>query len=190
MADDWLYIGRVAAVNAARRQLRLAVMPGREYVLKRCDRLRLVHEGEAPVQVCIKQINVSGAEMTVELTPGISRDMVAVLRNALVMAPAQAECRPDGRMPGLHELPGMRVVRASGEVVGHVLETQDTPGGGIMRLRCDNAVMATAPVTDAFIEKIDLDAGVIIVNIPEAFLVMDEDDSRRKPLRRAAQDDL
>jgi ribosomal 30S subunit maturation factor RimM len=190
MADDWLHIGRVTAVNAARRQLRLSVTVGREDVLKQCDRLRLVHEGDAPMQVCIKQVKVSGAEVTVELTPGISRDMVAVLRNALVMAPAQAGYRPDGRMPGLHELPGMRVVTASGEVVGDVLETQDTPGGGIMRLRCDNAVMAMAPVTDAFIEKIDLDAGVITVNTPEAFLVMDADDSPRKPPRRAAQDDV
>jgi len=190
MADDWLYIGRVVAVNAARRQLRLGVAPGREDVLKRCDRLRLICEEEAPVQVCIKQINVSGVEMTVELTPGISRDMVAALRNALVMAPPQVGCRPDGCILGLHELPGMRVITISGEVVGCVLETQDTPGGGIMRLRCDNAVMATAPVTDAFIEKIDIDAGVITVNMPEAFLVMDEGNSRRKSPRKAAQDEV
>ncbi|MCK5862567.1 MAG: PRC-barrel domain-containing protein [Candidatus Hydrogenedentes bacterium] len=188
MANNWLHIGRVLAVNAAHRRIRVSVVPGCGDVFGDCARLRLVVEGNAPVQVRIRCVRTTGMEATVELTPGISRDVVATLKNADVLVPASAMRRSDSDPVGLHDLPGMRVMTSTGDFLGTVAKIQDTPAGGIMRLQCDNAVMATAPVTDAFIEEIDLDAGIITVKDPEAFLVFDLDACSRKSSRRAAQD--
>lgn len=188
MADEWLHIGRVVVVNAARRQVRIAVMPKHVDIFSQCKRLRMTPPGSAPVQACIAVVRSADAEVTVELTPGISRDMVATLKHAEVAA-----LMPDGYCQAepaidLQMLLGMRVVTVSGDFVGDVLETQETPAGGIMRLQCNQTVMAVAPVTDAFIEKIDLDAGVITVKTPEAFLVMDAENRSKKSPQRAAQD--
>ena len=186
MADDWLHIGKVVAVNVVRRQLRIKVVPGREYAFDECKRLQLISDGNAPVLARIKGARITDAEVVVEVTPGISRDVVATLKNADVRARVPKDRRQTDGCAGLHDLAGMRVITTADDFVGTVVETQDTPGGGIMRLQCDIAVMATAPVTDAFIEKIDLDAGIITVNEPEAFLVFDLDEDRRKPSRKAA----
>lgn len=185
---DWLHIGRVVAVNVARRQIRIDVIHGRDYVFDDCKRLQLVSDGTAPVLARIKSARKTDAEVIVELTPGISRDVVATLKNADALAHVPTECRPVAVRVGLQGLHGLRVVTIAGDFVGTVIETQDTPAGGIMRLQCHTAVMATAPVTDAFIEKIDSDAGIITVNDLEAFLVVDEDEGRRKSSRNAAQD--
>lgn len=188
MTDDWLHIGRIVAVNVARRQVRVAVIPGRECNLDGCDCLRLVAVGADPIQVRVSNARATNSEVIVELTPGISRDVVATLKNAVVLAPSVSGSRQAKACAGLHDLPEMRVVTTDGSLVGIVTETHDTPGGGIMRLQCDNGVMATAPVTDAFIVKIDLNAGIITVAEPEAFLVVDSDADRRKASRKAAQD--
>ena len=188
MADDWLHIGRVVAVNVARRQIRIDVMPGCEYVFGDCKRLQLISDGDAPVLARIKSARTTDAEVIVELTPGVSRDVVATLKNADVLAYVSSERRQVDFCARLQDFPEICVITVAGEFVGTVIETQDTPAGGIMRLQCNNAVMATAPVTDAFIEKIDLDAGIITVNEPEAFLVFDSDEGRRKPSRKTTQD--
>ncbi len=188
MADDWLHIGRVVAVNVARRQVRVDVVPGREYTLDGCDCLRLIAVGANPIQVRVGNLRATNSEVIVELTPGISRDAVATLKNAAVLTPVLSGSLQANACAGLRDFPEMRVVTTGGNLVGIVTETQDTPGGGIMRLQCDNGVMATAPVTDAFIVKIDLDAGIITVAEPEAFLVVDSDADRRKASRKAAQD--
>jgi len=190
MADEWLHIGRVAAVNAARRQVRIAAAPEYMNVLADCKRLRMTQAGSSPVQACIAAVRAAEGEVTVELTPGISRDVAATLKHAEVSALVPEGYCPKGTAITLHTLPGMRVVTASGDFVGDVVETQDTPGGGVMRLQCLPTVTALAPATDAFIEKIDLDAGVITVKSPEAFLVMDADIRSEKPPRNAAQDSL
>ena len=188
MADQWLHIGRVTAVNAARRQIRLAVLPGQAALVSQCKRLRVTRSEAAPVHACIAAVRGSDPEIIVELTPGISRDTVAMLKHAEIAALVPDGYAPTGPAVTLRALTGMHVVSILGDSIGDVLETQDTPAGGIMRLQCSHAVTATAPVTDAFIVKIDLEAGVITVKTPEAFLVVDTDGRSKKSPQSAVQD--
>ncbi|HEX71844.1 MAG TPA: hypothetical protein ENN65_00795 [Candidatus Hydrogenedentes bacterium] len=190
MTDAWLHIGTVVAVDAARRRLRIRVAARCEREFDGRDRVWLDSGAGTPVQARTANVRQTGANMTVELTPGVSRDMVAGFRNATVMIPAAASVRTADDRAGLHDLTGMRVLTEDGRLLGAVAETLDTPGGGVMRLRRADGVTATAPVTGAFIVDIALEAGSIVVKEPEFFLVFDEANRDEKPPRDAAQDGL
>ncbi len=175
MSGPWLHIGRVAAVNVARRRLRVRAVPGFEDEYADREQLWLAVKAAEPVQVRVAGIRANGAEITVELTPGVSRDMAAGFRGADVMLPIALQRRAKDGFPALPALSGLRVITTADDFVGHVTETRDTPGGGVMWLQCADGTTATAPVTDAFIQAVDLDAGIMVVQGPARFLVIDAD---------------
>ena len=171
----WLEIGRVTAVDAARRSVRVRPAPGCRADFEDRDRFWLCLEHEAPLLVRVTGVSEAHGLVKLEFTPGISRDMVGKLGRARVLIPADSRApRPDG-LPALREVMGMRVVVSGGLPLGEIVEVIETPAGGAVRLRLPDGRSAALPFVEAVFAEIDRMSGVATVNDPEPFLVLDDD---------------
>ncbi len=175
MSREWLHIGKVLSVDAVKRRLRIQASPGFESEFDNRERFWLAAGATAPCCVRATRARHVGAHIIVELTPGVSRDAAAGLKGARVMIPPEARHpRPDGSA-ALEEMPGLRIETDNGVAVGVVLETLDTAGGGVLRIRLTDGRLAALPATDALIRRVDLAAKVMTIVDPTPFLVVDDD---------------
>lgn len=173
--EAWLEIGRVAAVDAARRSVRVRPVPGCRPDFEDRDRFWLRLEREAPFPARISGMSEAHGLVKLQFTPGISRDMVGRFGRARVLIPADSRApRPEG-LPALMEVMGMRVVVSGGMPLGEIVEVIETPAGGAVRLRLPDGRSAALPFIKAVFAEVDRVSGVATVNDPEPFLVLDDD---------------
>ncbi len=171
MNESWVRIGRVASVEAARRVIRVTVAAGCEREFDDRERIWVQAGQSSPVQARIHTCRDVGAMKVIALSPGISRDVVAEFKGALLLIPTAARRPRADATCALTILVDMSVETVGGQPVGRVFETMDTPAGGIIRLHRPGGGTAALPVTDALIVRIDTEAGVVVVNDPTPFLV-------------------
>lgn len=176
MERSWLHIGHVIAVEPARRCVLVDPLRGCEEVVKRSRRLRLQAAADESQVFSVRVINVqSGARgVRVQLSPGISRDLINQLNQAKVLIAADA-FPPEFELPPiLEQFLGMRVVGPGGIEIGTVFEAFETPAGLVLRLNVDGSRSAALPFIKEVIQKIDKASGIITVADPAPFLVMND----------------
>lgn len=175
MPQDWLEIGLVVSVDAAKRVLRVKSVPRCGARFEGCRRVWLQANAQTPVPVRVARTRELGAVWMVELTPGISRDVVADFRKARVLVMAEPlGAGTEEFVPCLADLTGMSVVMPGEERLGEVFEVMDTPAGGVLRIALPDSRTAALPFTEAVIASIDGASGVIHVVDPTPYLVMDD----------------
>lgn len=168
---SWRVVGRVTAVDAAKRALRVAPSPGSARFFDGCDLLRLQRDAGAPVQLRVAAVRDAGNLKVVVLTPGVSRDATATMKNAEVLLPvseADADNTPRGFI-------GMRVETAGGVALGVIFEMMENSVGGAIRLARSDGSTAALPLTPALICRVDRAAGVmVVVDDVTPFIVLDD----------------
>lgn len=174
MENAWLEIGQVVTVDAARRSVRVKPAAGCLHEFESKDRFWLCAGSGAPICARIAGMHMMRGLVRVAFTPGLSRDMVEKLGHARVMIPKTLRAsRPDG-LPGLSEMTGLRIVLATGELLGDIIEVIETPAGGAVRLKMPDGRTAALPFTDAVFTGVDRDRGLVHVADPGPFLVIDD----------------
>ncbi len=65
---------------------------------------------------------------------------------------------------------GARVVDTAGRTLGRVVDTQEGPAQDLLVVERAGGGEALVPLIDAIVKKIDLEAGVVVVDAPEGLL--------------------
>ena len=169
-----IVIGRVLAVEAARRSLRIQLKHKYLQSLDDCDRIWLTTVDGVPLRAKIETCERNGTSARVALTAGICRDEMQALHRAEVAVDSRDCKKVSADMPDLEELEGFKVIAPGGRLLGVVFETIDTPAGGVIRLLTGEGRTAALPVIAEVIASVDINKKRIAVVDPEPFLVMDD----------------
>ena len=174
MDAGWLEIGCVVSVDAARRSVRIKPVAGYGHEFTAQRRVWLQVAQEQPVSARIAECGQAGGYLRIVFTPGLSRDVVAMLGNAHVVLPDDGRAEEQEAPWSLARALGMRVVLPDGATLGTVMETIETPAGGALRISQASGRSVALPFIDAVIMNVDRLSGVIMIKDPEPFLVVDD----------------
>lgn len=159
--DDAVVIGHVATVHPAQRRLRIVPVGSRRGEFVSLEWLHLRTGGKTQRMKVASVARLAGYEQ-VELTPVVSRDVVATLKRALVVIPS-AEALPRSRTEyDLAELKGLQVFSGNSRL-GRVEAVMDTKAGGVLELTAADGRSLLVPVTDSIVQDVDWDAGRIVL---------------------------
>ncbi len=170
MDASWRRVGRVTAVDAAKRTLRITPLPGFEQAFEGCETIYVRCGDDAPVPARTTTVRRSGKLMLVGLTPGFSRDATAGLKHADVVMPASMA----GHTHRARDMVDMRVETASGELLGVVFETIENSAGGAVRLKRPDGSTAALALPDELTRQVDFERGVIRIADPTPFMVLND----------------
>lgn len=169
MTDDLLTIGWVRAVTPGRRQIRIVPARGKEYYFKdNLTWLRLLpHRAKAgipPTLRCkVAEFQAEPGCIIVTLTPGITRDQVALLKGAeVIVLPAERKKRTHGEYD-MADLEGLAVHNTAGKQIGHVIHVDQMSAQTVLTIeKTDGGVLLT-PAIAPVIHSVDLPRGVLVV---------------------------
>ena len=171
MSDEWIVVGRVRSVNPRGREVRVAAISGYAYVFANMAWIRFRRGGEDPLRCKVKRIRINDDNVIVELSPGLSRDIVGELRSTVVvMVEDEIPPRP-GQKVRLVELLGLRVVLPTGATLGTIGEVYAGPANDAFAVDRPDGGRSILPVIDAVVESVDLDRGEVVVGDIAPFVV-------------------
>ena len=133
-----------------------------------------IHFDDGPGQpLRCKVAAVKSAEGgVVVLAAGVTRDTVARLRGAVVLADAPAP--PCGRLPVADKLIGMRLVSQDGAPLGAVVGVLEGPAGDVVRVERPDGGMFLLPVVEPAVVAVDVEAHVLTVLSDLSAFAVDE----------------
>lgn len=179
MPGDWTEVGRVAAVEPAKRRLRVRLTTKVELDFAARDRVWLdAGDSAAPVLVRILNTVSTPGMLILTLAPGVSRDMVARWMRARVLLPTGEKLPRKESVVGWRpaEWVGMTLTLAESDApVGTVLDTLPTPAGGVLRVRLHDGRTGWLPATAALIVRMDQESGTLWIHDPEPFLALENE---------------
>ena len=162
MAPPRRSLGTITQVQPAKRQVRVAVREGYRDTLEQLKTLEVeLRDGER-LRCRIASVTWDNQDARVAFVAGVTRDNVARLRGATVMAPEDAE---PNRAEGfaLDDVLGFAVVDTNGETVGTVRGVMDTKAGGILEIETTAGGALLLPAIPEAISGIDWDTERIVV---------------------------
>lgn len=170
MAPPRRTLGTITTIQPAKRQVRVAVREGYREAIEQLKTLEVELRGGERLRCRIQSVAWDGDAARVEFVPGVTRDNVARLRGAAVLAPEGAEPK---RSEGfeLDDLLGFGVVGENGTAVGTVRGVLDTKAGGILELETSAGKGLMLPAIPEVISEIDWDAERIVVGDIEPYAV-------------------
>ena len=100
------------------------------------------------------------------------RNTAETWRDRYLLLPTEELDPPDPDQVYVHDLPGMRVVRVSGEPVGEVIEVFELPQGLVLEVKRETAGASTVmiPFDERTVTALDADARVITIDPLEGLL--------------------
>jgi len=158
-----LAVGRVAAAHGLRGQVRVEPLTDDPARFRRLRRVRLdLPDGEQrPAQVESAVVSANG-RVLLKLEGCDDRDAAHALRGAYILIPrAQAVKLPPGRY-FVDDIVGLRVVTVEGADLGVVEEVVRTGANDVYVTR-----RAMIPAMREVVRRVDLEAGVMTVDLPE-----------------------
>ena len=174
MSDEWKVVGRVRSVNPRGRDVRVAATKGYAYVFADMAWIQFRRGGDEPLRCKVIRTRTNDESVIVELSPGVSRDVVGELRSALVvMAEEEIPPRP-GQKVRLVELLGLRVVLPTGATLGTIGEVYEGPANDAFAVDRPDGGRSILPVIEAVIESVDLDLGEVVVGDITPFVVEED----------------
>jgi len=97
------------------------------------------------------------------------RDRAALLQGAMISVPRSALPKLRKREFYQADLIGLSVANLEGAPLGAVTHFVETPGGDVMVVRGEAGQEHWVPATKAYLSKVDLAAGQVVVDWPPAF---------------------
>jgi len=173
MDADWIRIGRVRSVNAARRELRIVPEDGCEPLFGNSEWIHVRLADERLLRCRTTSVRWHAGSALVLLSPGVTRETVARTKGAFVVAPAG-----DGDRFGkvrICDLIGLRVLRVDGSVLGTVKDVYPTRGSDVVEVAATGSKTLLFPLVEPLVETVDMNRGVLIVRDTTPYAVEYED---------------
>jgi 16S rRNA processing protein RimM len=176
MTEETVTIGAVTSVNAARRELRVAVRRGHGSAFESPEWLRFVLKDGRELRCKVAGVRGGDGERIVALAPGATRDAVAAMTGARIVARRKDQTQSvDGLNPD--ELIGFEVVEARGCSIGRVTAVFETRAHDVMEIEKLSGGVLLVPLVDDAVASIDWDEQQLVMRDLDAFAV-DADDHR------------
>lgn len=174
MPTQWEPIGVVGSVNPARRELRVRLDAGSRVPETHREWVRLELPDGTTLQCKVLEARGGPETAILRLGAGTSRDTVARLRGARAALGVEV---PGETRTGFDPATwvGMRLVDAAGNAAGVIEDVFFTPAHGVFRIARPNGRTALLPAVEELIERVDFDAGVVVVGDIAPHMVEDED---------------
>jgi 16S rRNA processing protein RimM len=100
----------------------------------------------------------------------IDRTGVEPLSGRYLLAPREELAPPGADEIWYHQLMGLRVETVEGESVGTVCEVYETSPADLIEVETAEGRRVLVPATKHVVRRIDLDAGVLVIEPPEGLL--------------------
>lgn len=170
MADRRVRAGRVVSVDPARREARVTVPEGRAKTFEEIDWLDAEFAGGEKLRYRIASCRVRGDVAIVAFVPGVTRDNVRRLPNAIVYVEAVEEERADDELRG-GDVIGFSVVDESGALLGEVAGWLETVAHDVIEIGRSDGQSLLVPLINETVADIDTDARRIIVRDLRPFAI-------------------
>ncbi len=171
MAESWVHVGSVQAVNPARREVRLRMAQGHAAQLNASKWLRLIQCDEAVFRGKVESIKADGQSIRVFLAPGVPRDTIAGLKGASVVVAASECARQWGGMTDVAALLEFTVHERDNTRLGRIVDAYMTPAHGVVDIAQADGTLMSLPIVEEAIANIDIENRMVMVNDIERFAV-------------------
>jgi len=175
MAEHWIPIGTVNAVNPARREIRIKPEPARKDQFNQVQWLRVTLREGAGLRCRVNQTRAAGGYVIVALNPGVPRDTIAQMKGAFVEAGLDEKRSAEAGALAVEELEGLAVVDGTGAVLGTVAAIYTAGGNDVLEVEAADGSRFRFPAIPEAIEDVDLDRGRLTVGDLTPFRVDDAD---------------
>ena len=161
-APEEVAIGRVGPPHGLKGQVRVEPLTDVPERFARLDKVSLELPDGKRRPAVVESASADGARVLVKLRGVDDRDAARELSGAYILIPReQAVELLEGRY-FIDDILGLEVVTASGESLGRVVEVLRTGANDVYAT--DRAMI---PATREVVRKIDIAAGVMVVDLPE-----------------------
>ena len=180
--DEEVEIGVVAAVNPARREIRVELMPGRDDTVEDLPWVRIVLSDGAWMRCKVASAAAQEGKATISFVAGVTRDNIGRMRKARVFGapPVRSEAADTDRAISTDELIGLIVCTESGARLGAVTEVFATAAHAVIEIEKPGGGMILLPWIEEVAPRVDLGAGIVVVGDVTAYAVDDADDNESR----------
>lgn len=162
MVDELRHIGTVTTVNPSRRELRVAIVPGRAAEFEAMEWVSLVLAGGESMRCRVAGAGRAGDIAKVRLSEGVTRDNVARMKGAKVVVTSDLE-RVERRELSTGEVVGFAVVSADGSPVGEIVGELETKAHVIFEIERVGGGSLLVPAIEEVILGIDWTGRSVVV---------------------------
>lgn len=169
---DYLLIGEILRPHGVAGELRMRVVTDFPERLQQRELVYLGREIDSPKarQYRIKDIRLHQGHALVKFQGVEDRNQADLLRGMLVMIPlAEAAPLAEGEHY-LYQIIGLDVHTDDGKSLGTVVEIIETGANDVYVTKSDTYGEVLIPATSETILKTDVEAGILIVRLPEGLL--------------------
>ena len=124
---------------------------------------------DVPTVFKVMEGRTQGSGVVARLEGIEDRDRAALLQGAMISVPRSALPKLRKREFYQADLIGLSVANLEGAPLGAVTHFVETPGGDVMVVRGEAGQEHWVPATKAYLSKVDLAAGQVVVDWPPAF---------------------
>ena len=168
-------IGAIRSVQPARRQVRIAPRPDMARHLKEADWVEAVLRDGSHVRCRVESARELAGLVVVTLSAGVTRDTVARLRGATVLAEVDDEA-PVGRGGyRLEDLKGLGVLDRTGTCLGTVATVYAAGTNEVFEVAKCGGGSLLLPAIPQVIAEVDLEKGAMVLNDVAPYAVENED---------------
>jgi ribosomal 30S subunit maturation factor RimM len=175
MAGRLAVVGVVRSVSPGRRMLRVALRPGAADHLKTIAWVTVILRDGTEMRCKVETARGAAVQWRLTLAAGVTRDSIARMRGAAVMAEPGPRTRKADAGRDVADWIGFDVFDAAGERVGAVTDVYLTGASDVIEVTRTGGNTFRAPAIDPVIASVDLDRGTIVLKDIVPYAVEDED---------------
>jgi 16S rRNA processing protein RimM len=165
-----LAVGRVAGAHGIQGELKVEILTEDPPRFFRLTRVYIGPEGDEPEPRALLGIRLHKGQALLTIEACQDRDAAQDLIGYLVQVPLEEAIPLDEGEYYEHQVVGLAVVTASGEPLGVVEEILYTGANDVYVVRAAGGGQILIPAIKGVVLGIDLDAGRIVVELPDGLL--------------------
>jgi 16S rRNA processing protein RimM len=163
---DSLELGRVGAPYGIKGWVHVQSFTSPPDKLLKYRNWTLAGPGATGSTLKVLEARAQGSGLVARLEGIEDRDRAALLQGAVIHVPRSSLPKLRKREFYQADLIGLAVSNLDGAELGAVLHFVETPAGDVMVVRGESGAEHWVPATKAYLAKVDLDAGRVVVDWP------------------------
>ena len=166
----YLAVGRIVGVHGLRGEVRAQILTQDPHRFRLLKQVFIGLEDQEPVPWKLEGYRLHKSQVLLKLEGCEDRSTAETLRWHLVQVPLEEALPLDEDEVYEYQILGLAVCTQDGEPLGTVEEIIETGANDVLVLSSPDRGEILVPATDEVILKVDLDAGRLVVALPEGLL--------------------
>ncbi len=168
----YVAVGQVVGVHGLHGELKVKVLTRDPHRLGLSQRVYMGLEDEEPVPWAVEGYRLHQGRVLLKLKGCDDRNTAETLRGYAVQVPLEEAIPLEEGEYYEHQIVGLDVWTVSEELLGQVVEIIYTPANDVyvVRRAASNGREILIPAIDSVVLKVDLEAGRLLVDLPDGLL--------------------